>query len=107
MHAVIQLDRINAAKIVRIGFPGGGNGNKVIADEIVDGMHDQYEVVQAFARHRIAEQERCAGIAEAWRDENRDAAQKASKDGNRQFAQELKGAMQECNAIAHEIRKQQ
>lgn len=50
---VTQADRDMAAYLVRIGAPGCGNGNKVIASGIKGGLHDSYEVVQVFARHRL------------------------------------------------------
>jgi hypothetical protein len=51
---VTQADRDAAAFLVKCGAPGLGNGNKVMASEIVGKLHDNYEVAQAFARHRIA-----------------------------------------------------
>lgn len=53
-EGVTQMDRDAAAEIVRIGAPGLGNGNKVIAGEIKGGLHDAYAVVQTFARHRLS-----------------------------------------------------
>ena len=37
-----------------------------LADAIRHGRKDAHPLVQAFARHRTAETERCAGIAEAY-----------------------------------------
>ncbi len=51
--------------------------------------------------------ERCAQIADKWRDENKEAAAKARKsvsEGSRNMAEMLDGAAIECNAIAAEIR---
>jgi hypothetical protein len=49
---VEQTDRDAAAQLVRLGCPGLSNGNKVVASEIKGGLHDNYLVVQTFARHR-------------------------------------------------------
>ena len=51
---IAQADRNAASALVASGAPGLGNGNKVIAAEIKGKLHDDYLVVQAFARHRIA-----------------------------------------------------
>ena len=51
--AVEQIDRDAAADVVRYGAPGLGNGNTIIAAEIKGKLHDNYAVVQAFARHRL------------------------------------------------------
>ena len=59
--------------------------------------------------------ERCAAIAEKWRDENKAQRVRALKSGRRRYAfdgdetqlvmaEQLDGAAIECNAIAHEIR---
>lgn len=56
LDAVEQVDRDAAAAIVRKGNPGVGNGNKVIASEIKGKLHDDYAIVQAFARHRLTHQ---------------------------------------------------
>jgi hypothetical protein len=53
---VTDEDRQAAAALVRTGAPGLGNGNKVIASEIVGKLHDDYAIVQAFARHRAMHQ---------------------------------------------------
>jgi hypothetical protein len=55
---VTDEDRQAAAALVRTGAPGlgNGNGNKAIASEIVGKLHDDYAVVQAFARHRATHQ---------------------------------------------------
>lgn len=50
---VTQADRDAAARLVRQGCPGLSNGNKVIADEIKGGLHDDYYVVQTIAKHRL------------------------------------------------------
>lgn len=52
---VEQCDRDVAAAIVRKGNPGVGDGNKVIGNEIKGKLHDDYAIVQAFARHRLTE----------------------------------------------------
>jgi hypothetical protein len=51
---VIQDDRDAASEIVRWGAPGLSNGNATAADEIKGGLHDNYAIVKAFARHRLA-----------------------------------------------------
>ncbi|MFS0736908.1 hypothetical protein ABC347_07650 [Sphingomonas sp. 1P06PA] len=51
--------------------------------------------------------ERCARLAEKWRDENKASAAKARKshsEGSRSMAEMLDGAAIECNAIAQAIR---
>ena len=52
--SVDQRDRDAAAALVRAGYPGGGNGNKVVASGIKGGLHDSYFIVQEVAKHRIA-----------------------------------------------------
>lgn len=49
---VTQEDRKIASAITRNGAPGR-NGNKVVAAEIKDGLHDDSFVVQSYARHRL------------------------------------------------------
>ena len=48
--------------------------------------------------------ERCALIADKWRDENKAAAERERKHGSTSMADRLEGAAVECNAIAQEIR---
>ena len=59
--------------------------------------------------------ERCAAIAEKWRDENKAQRVRALKSGRRRYAfdgdetmlvmaEQLEGAEIECNAMAQEIR---
>jgi len=51
-----------------------------------------------------AGQERAAVIAEEWRDENKESAAEAQRQGNNGFAAELRTAAVECNALATAIR---
>jgi hypothetical protein len=53
-----------AAAIVESGCPGLGNGNKVVADEIRGGLHDDYAIVQAFQAIRRDEAEKCAMVVD-------------------------------------------
>lgn len=56
---VTQADREAAADWHR--SCGGG-----FVQHILDGLEDDTLLLKAFARHRVAEQERCAGIVAAW-----------------------------------------
>lgn len=51
-YEVEQCDRDAAADLARSGAPGLGNGNRVVASEIKGGLHDDYHLVQALAKHR-------------------------------------------------------
>jgi len=74
------------------------------ADEVENGYCDNTLAVKAARLGIIEGLEMAAKVAEEWRDENKQSAAEARKQGNRQFASELDGAATECNAIAGAIR---
>lgn len=59
---VEQIDREAAAS----GYFAWCSGNPVIPDRMKTGTADDHGMVQAFARHRIAERERVVGEIERW-----------------------------------------
>ena len=62
---VEQCDRDAAADILdEIASLTQNDGIGQVADLIRDGEYDEHDTVLRVARHRIAERERCEGIAE-------------------------------------------
>ena len=75
--------------------------------ETVRGLRDQLPIVQAFARHREAEQERCARVADAKYNQIHPKRAFEMESGHYGVASNLDASMRTASIIASQIRGDQ